>query len=121
MKSVFKEMGGTYSDISGYLIPNLAMPELPPLGKYGRMRKRYLKEHRPALYSSMLLTGRLDQHLAEIDRSCEEQLEHIIQQMTKQEGVTEVLKATDQMAWVARMNSIRNRAEEIVLSEIVYR
>ena len=74
-----------------------------------------------SLYSSMLLTGRLDQHLAEIDRSCEEQLEHIIQQMTKQEGVTEVLKATDQMAWVARMNSIRNRAEEIVLSEIVYR
>ena len=120
MKSIFEEMGGTYSDISGYLIPNLAMPELPPLGKYGRMLKRCLKEHRPALYSSMLLTGRLDQHLAEIDRSCEEQLEHIIQQMTKQEGVTEVLKAADQMAWVRRMTSIHNRAEEIVLSELIY-
>ena len=120
MKSVFEEMGGTYSDISSYLIPNLAMPEFPPLGKWGRVRRRYLKEHHPALYSSMLLTGRLDQHLAEIDRSCEEQLELIIQQMEKQEGVTEALKAADQMEWVRHMNSIRNRAEEIVLSELVY-
>ena len=80
MKSIFEEMGGTYSNINGYLLPYLAIPESPPLGKWGRMRRRYLKEHHPALYSSMLLTGRLDQHLAEIDRSCEEQLEHIIQQ-----------------------------------------
>ena len=120
MKSIFDEMGGTYSDINGYLIPNLTISDSPPLGKWGRMRRRYLKEHRPALYSSMLLTGRLDQHLAEIDRSCEEQLEHIIQQMTKQEGVTEVLKAADQMAWVRRMNSIRSRAEEIILQELVF-
>ena len=120
MKSVFEEMGGTYSNINGYLLPNLAIPESPPLGKWGRMRRRYLKEHRPALYSSMLLNGRLDQHLAKIDRSCEEQLELIIQQMTKQEGVTERLKAADQMEWVRRMNSIRNRAEEIILHELVY-
>ena len=120
MKSIFEEMGGTYSDINGYLLPNLAIPESPPLGKYGRMRRRYLKEHHPALYSSMLLTGRLDQHLAEIDRSCEEQLEHITRQMTKQEGVTERLKAADQMDWICRMNSILNRAEEIVLHELVY-
>ena len=120
MKSVFEEMDGTYSDINSYLIPNLAIPESPPLGKWGRMRRRYLKEHHPALYSSMLLTSRLDQHLAEIDRSCEEQLEHIIQQMTKQEGVTEVLKAADQMEWVRRMNSIRSRAEEIILQELVF-
>ena len=120
MKSIFEEMGGTYSDINGYLIPNLSMPDSPPLGRWGRMRRRYLKKQRPALYSSMLLTGRLDQHLAEIDRSCEEQLEHIIQQMTKQEGVTEALKAADQMAWVRRMTSIHNRAEEIALRELVY-
>ena len=120
MKSIFEEMGGTYSDISGYLIPNLAMPELPPLGKYGRMLKRCLKEHRPALYSSMLLTGRLDQHLAEIDEACEERMELLTRQMAKQEGVTEVLKAADQMAWVRRMTSIHNRAEEIVLSELIY-
>lgn len=105
MKSIFEETGGTYSDISGYLIPNLAMPESPPLGKWGRIRRRYLKEHRPALYSSILLTGRLDQHLAEIDRSCEEQLEFIMQQLANHEGVTEALKAADQMEWMRRMNS----------------
>ena len=120
MKSVFEEMDGTYSDINGYLIPNLTISDSPLLGKWGRMRRRYLKEHSPALYSSLLLTGRLDQHLSEIDRSCEEQLELITRQMAKQEGVTEALKDFDQMEWVRRMNSIRNRAEEIVLHELVY-
>ena len=120
MKSIFEEMGGTYSNINGYLLPYLAIPESPPLGKWGRMRRRYLKEHRPALYSSMLVTGYLDQHLAAIDETCEEQLERITQQMSTQEGVTEALKAADQMEWVRRMNSIRNRAEEIVLYELVY-
>jgi len=120
MKSIFEEMGGTYSDINGYLIPNLSMPDSPPLGKWGHMRRRHLKEHHPALYSSMLLTGRLDQHLTEIDRSCEEQLEFITQQLATKEGVTEALKAADQVEWVRRMNSIRNRADEIVLHELVY-
>ena len=119
MKSIYEEMGGTYSDINGYLIPNLAMPESPLLGKWGRMRRRYLDEHRSALYSSMLLTGRLDQHLAEIDRNCEEQLEYIMQQLAKQEGVTEALKADNQLEWVRRMNSIRNRAEGLVLQELI--
>ena len=120
MKSIFDEMGGTYSDINGYLIPNLTISDSPPLGKWGRMRRRYLKEHRPALYSSLLLTGRLDPHLAEIDEACEERMELLTRQMAKQEGVTEALKAADQMEWVCRMNSIHNRAEEIVLSELVY-
>ena len=120
MKSIFEEMGGTYSDINGYLIPNLSMPDSPPLGRWGRMRRRYLKEHRPALYSSMLLTGRLDQHLTAIDKACEERMELLALQMAKREGVTEALKATDQMAWVCRMNNIRNRAEEIVLQELIY-
>ena len=101
MKSVFEEMDGTYSDISSYLIPNPAMLESPPLGKKGRMHSRYLKAHRPALYSGMPLNGRLYHHLAEIDRGCEEQLEFITQQLAKQEGVTEVLKAADQMEWCA--------------------
>ena len=120
MKSIFEEMGGTYSNINGYLLPYLAIPESPPLGKWGRMRRRYLKKHHPALYSSMLLTGRLDQHLAEIDEACEERMELLTRQMAKQEGVTEVLKAADQMAWVRRMTSIHNRAEEIALRELVY-
>ena len=112
----------TYSKCGDYLIPNLVLPEeeQQPIGKYGRMRKRYLKEHRPVLYSNMLLKGKLFQHLAEIDEACEERMELLTRQMAKQEGVTEALKASDQMEWVRHMNSIRNRAEEIVLSELVY-
>ena len=120
MKSIFEEMGGTYSDINGYLIPNLTISDSAPLGKWGRMRRHYLKEHRPALYSSLLLTGKLDQHLAEIDETCEERMELLSGQMARQEGVTEELKAADQMEWVRHMNSIRNRAEEVVLHDLVY-
>ena len=111
-----------YHKSGDYYLPNLVFEdtEVQPIGKYGRMRKCYLKEHRPALYSNLLLSGKLFQHLAEIDGACEERLELLIRQMTKQEGVTEALKATDQMEWVRRMNSIRSRAEEIVLHELVY-
>jgi hypothetical protein len=111
-----------YHKSGDYYLPNLVLEdtEVQPIGKYGRMRKRYLKEHRPALYSSLLLTGKLDQHLAEIDETCEERMELLSGQMARQEGVTEELKAADQMEWVRRMNSIRSRAEETVLSELVY-
>ena len=121
-KSIFEQMGGTYTQVGDYFIPNLVISETAqsPLGKYGRMRKRYLKEYRPVLYTNLLTTGKLDQHLAEIDRSCEERRELLISQMAKREGVTETLKASNQMEWVRRMNSIRNRAEEIVLHELVY-
>ena len=84
------------------------------------MRKRYLKEYRPVLYTNLLTTGKLDQHLAEIDNACEERMELLTCRLAEQEGVTETLKAADQMEWVRRMNSIRNRAEEIVLHELVY-
>lgn len=111
----------SYSKVGDYYLPNLVLPEEEQsIGKYGRMRKRYLKEHRPVLFSNLVLSGKLYDHLAEIDRTCEERLERIIQQMKTQEGVTEELKANDQMAWVAAMNSIQNRAEEIILSELVY-
>ena len=91
-----------------------------PIGKYGLLRKGYLKEHHPALYSSMLLTGKLDKHLAEIDRACSERVELITNQLAKREGVTEALKASDQMAWVRRMNNIRARAEELILTKLIY-
>ena len=112
----------TYSQCGDYLIPDLILSEegQEPIGKYSHLRKRYLKEHRPALYSNLLLTGKLNQHLAEIDQACMDRIELISQQMKVQEGVTEALKAADQMAWVAQMNSIQNRAEEIVLSELVF-
>ena len=112
----------TYSQCGDYFIPDLILlvEEQQPIGKYGRMRKRYLKEHRPVLYSSLILSCKLYQHLAEIDRACNDRLDLIIRQMGKQEGVTETLKAADQMEWIRRMNSIQNRAEEIVLHELVY-
>ena len=111
-----------YHRSGDYLFPNLTIKETEahPIGKYGRMRKKYLKEHRPAVYSNLLLSGKLYQHLSEIDRSCEERMELITQQMKVREGVTEKLKADDQMEWIRRMNSIQNRAEEIVLSELVF-
>ena len=114
-------MESSYSKVGDYLIPNLILPEEEQsIGKYGRMRRRYLKEHRPVLFSNLILSGKLYQHLAEIDRTCENRLELIIRQIKVQEGVTEKLKADDQMEWIRRMNSIQNRAEEIVLSELVY-
>jgi hypothetical protein len=122
MKSIFEEMGGTYRQEGDYLIPNLTLPDTGDyqIGKYGRMRRSYLKEHHPALYSALILGGTLFKHLAEIDQACNERMETITTAMTKQEGVTEALKAADQMEWVRRMNNIRNRAEEIVMHELVY-
>ena len=122
MKSIFEEMGGTYCQEGDYLIPNLLLPDESEyqIGKYGRMRRSYLKEHRPILYANLLISGTLHRHIAEIDRTCNERMEIIVSDMAKQEGVTEALKADDQMEWVRRMNSIRNRAEEIVLTELVY-
>lgn len=116
MKSLFEQMGGTYRREGDYLIPNLALPDIGDnqIGKYGRMRRRYLKEHRRILYTNLLTSGNLRCHLAEIDQTCNERMESIVSAMAKQEGVIEALKASDQMEWVRRMNSIRNRAEEIV-------
>ena len=122
MKSLFEQMGGTYRQEGDYLIPNLYLPDEPDyqIGKYGRMRRSYLKAHRPVLYANYLTSGTLHQHLAEIDQACYERMEIIVSAMAKQEGVTEALKAADQMEWVRRMNNIRSRAEEIVLTELVY-
>ena len=122
MKSTFEQMGGTYHREGDYLIPDLTLGEDAgyELGKYGRMHRDYLKKHRQSVYTSLFLSGTLFKHLADIDRACNERMETIIAQMKEREGITEALKATDQMAWVGAMNSIRNRAEEIVLSELVY-
>ena len=121
-RSFFERNGGTYRQVGDYLLPNLTIDESEQqqIGKYGRMRKRYLKEHRPVLYTNLLAAGKLFLHLAETDKACEERMDLLICQMAKQEGVTETLKASDQMEWVRRMNSIRNRAEEIVLHELVF-
>ncbi len=122
MKSLFEQMGGTYRVEGDYLLPNLIPPDTGnhPIGKYGHMRHNFLKEYHETLYTSLVLNGTLWEHLSEIDQSCNERLSIIIPAMAKREGVTEALKAADQMEWVQRMNSIRNRAEEIILTELVY-
>lgn len=122
MKSLFEEMSGTYRQVGDYFIPNLVLPDDGnyQIGKYGRMRRSYLKEYHPILYNNYLLEGTLFKHLAEIDQACDERMKILVSAMAKQEGVTEALKAADQMEWVRRINSIRNRAEEIILTELVY-
>ena len=122
MKSLFEEMGGTYRQVGDYFIPNLVLPDTGDyqIGKYGRIRRTYLKEHRKSFYTSLMLEGTLFKHLAEIDQSCNERMEVIVSAMANQENVTEELKATDQIEWTRLMNGIRHRAEEIVLTELVY-
>ncbi len=115
-------MGGAYTQAGDYQIPKLSLPDTPhePIGKYGMMRHVYLKEHDPGLYSRLILAGKLYEHLAEVERICQERLKAMIPQMTKQQGVTEEMKARDQLGWVGRMNEIHHSAEEIVMTEIVY-
>lgn len=112
----------TYTKCGDYYIPDIALSNTAnyQLGRYGRMRLRYLKEHHPGVYSHMLLSETLWKHLAEIDAVCNERLDNLIPAMAAREGITEALKASDQMEWVSRMNNIRRRAEEMVLDELVY-
>ena len=116
--------GLDYTLVNDHYLPNLtvaAPTEQHPTGRWGRLHKRYLKEHHPIRYNQLLLSGELSSYLAKLDKQAEEQLALIIRQMQEAEGVTEALKAENQLEWVRRMNNIRNRAEEIVYNEIVYK
>ena len=110
----------TYHWEGDYLIPDLEPPEAPRIGKYGTMRHNYLRDYHRGVFDGMLLSGTLNAHLEEVDRQANEMMDILTAQMAKSEGVTEQLKADDQMDWVRRMNSIRNRSEEIVCSEVIY-
>ena len=124
MASLSPEMGGTYTlGADGMYYPNLELPEeeTPRYGKYGRMRHTYLREHKKAYYTTLLFGGKLVAHLNEIGDAATAQMELITKQLAKAQGITEALKAKDQMAWVGAMNNIRNASEEIVLSELIYR
>ena len=112
----------TYRCCGDYLLPELGLTdeEQRPLSKYGRMRLNYLKEHRPGLFSSLLLSGKLMKHLHEIDETCNARLELLLPQMQAAEGITEELKAADQLEWVRRMNDIRHQVEEALLDELIY-
>ena len=122
MKSLFEEMGGTYRRVGDYFIPNLVLPKSTnySIGKYGRIRQTFLKNHHNIIYTKLVMNGKLNEHLAETDKCCNERMKLLCNAMAEQEGVTEELKAFDQMEWVCRMNNIHNRAEEIVLNELVY-
>lgn len=121
-KTIFEEMGGTYTQVGDYLLPDLKLPqeEQQPIGVWGQRHRRYLKGHRRATYTTLLTSGKLNSYLAGIDRQAEELFSRLVKQMAEAEGVTEQLKADSQMAWVCRMNNIRNRAMEIVNSELIY-
>lgn len=120
--SYYEEHGGTYTMVGDYLIPDLTMPEEEKafIGRFGRLHKSYLKKQKNGVYMSLLLSGKLNSYLAEIDETATNQFEQIVAQMAKQQGVTETLKTKDQMKWVGMMNNIRNCAEEVLMSEIVY-
>ena len=121
-KTIFEEMGGTYTQVGDYLLPDLKLPEeeQQPIGVWGQRHWRYLKEHRRATYATLLTSGKLNSYLADIDRQSEEMFSRLVKQMAETEGVTEQLKADNQMAWVGRMNNIRSRAMEMVNNDLIY-
>ncbi len=122
MKSLFEQNGGTYSVVGDYLIPDLVLPPQSDyvLGRYGRLNKEYLKEHKIGFYTGLVLSGKLSDYLMEIDIQAKDKLGTIMKDLAKKQNITEQLKATDQFAWVGAMNNIKACAEEIVLSEIIY-
>ena len=122
-KHIYDENNGLWYELIGdYYIPvlTLSSEEQRPIGKWGRMHREYLREHRPILFNDLILSGQLWTYLADLNEQAQERLTLIVDQMKKDEGVTEELKAADQMAWVGTMNSIRNQAEEIILREMIY-
>ena len=119
-KSTFEQMGGTYRQVGDYLLPNLTVSESVPVGVWGQRRRWYLREHRKALYNALLLSGKLDNHLADIDQQAENMFSQMVKQMAAQEDITEQLKADSQIEWVGRMNNIRQRTEEIINIELIY-
>ena len=121
-KTIFEEMGGTYVRQGDYLLPCLSLPaekENKPIGVWGQRHLHYLKQHRKVLYTNLLTSGKLNSYLADIDKQAEDMFLRLIEQIANREGVTEQLKAENQMEWVCRMNNIRSRAMEIVNEEII--
>lgn len=120
-KTIFEEMGGTYIRVGDYFLPDLKLPETETqsIGIWGQRHKRYLKEHKRLFYSNLLISGKLNSYLADIDRQAEEMFSRLVKQMAECEGVTEQLKAENQLEWVGKMNNIRSRAVEIIDVELI--
>ena len=120
MKSTFEELGGIYKQVGDYLLPDVDVPENPEIGFWGIQRRKYLLEHQPALYTALFLSGKLADHLQEIDQSATQMYYQLLDQLKTRNGVTEQLKVTDQMKWVRRINAVRHEAAEIVAKELIY-
>lgn len=122
MASYFEQRGGTYTTVNGVQLPDLVLDAPPPgtLGKFGRMRKRYLEQRRDGTFTALVLSGKLTEHLLEVDQTARDQLAALTRQLAADEGVTESLKARDQLEWLRHMNALRYRAEEIVTRELIY-
>ena len=122
MKTLFEELGGTYTQQGDYCLPDIKLPEQPEyeIGIWGQRRRRFLKEHHRVLYYNMMTKCTLYPHLAEVDQQAQDMFFRLVDEMAKREGITEQLKAADQMEWVRRMNNIQNRATEIVDAELIY-
>ena len=120
-KTIFEEMGGTYTQVGDYLLPDLKLSEeeQQPIGVWGQRRRRYLKEHLRATYAILFTSGKLNSYLADIDRQAEEMFLRLVNQMAKAEGVTEQLNADNQMEWVGRMNALREAVTETVNAEVI--
>lgn len=120
-KYIYNEQNGLHYELVGdYYLPLLTVPEMPPIGVWGRRRQRYLKEHRPVLYNTILLSGKLFPHLAEVDQQAKELHDRLIKQMAAQAGINEQLKEQDQMAWVQQMNAIDAQVREIINHDLIY-
>ena len=120
MQTTFEKLGGTYRQVGDYLLPDIEVPESPQIGIWGQRRLQYLRTNKRVLYTTMLMSDTLKAHLEEVDKSAEEMFNPLTVQQKEQEGVTEELKANNQMEWVQRMNNIRNRAAEVVYKELIY-
>ena len=122
MKSIFEQIGGTYTMQGDYRLPNLTVPaeDERPIGVWGQRRLRYLKQYRKVIYYNLLTSGKLHSHLADIEEEAQSLFSRLVKEYAEKEGVTEQLKAADQMAWVRQMNNIRERATEVVNSEVVF-
>lgn len=121
-KTIFEQMGGTYTKVGDYYLPNLLLAEQEeqPIGVWGQRHLRYIKQHHKVRYTNLLTSGKLNDYLADVDKQSEDMLFRLVKQMAEREGITEQLKADNQMEWVTQMNSIRQRATEIVNNKIVY-
>ena len=118
-KTIYEQLGGTYREENGNLVPDVELPEQKPIGKYGRMHLDYLEKYRRGRYSALLGEGRLNAYLADVDEQAHELLTSLTVELAKAQGIDEHLKATDQMRWVQMMNNVRNSAEEIVMRELI--